>query len=359
MLSPGGADEPDTPLDDYRADVPASAGASPAVPAIDPRRLVRDLAPFRASIFGRSLAELIITVVPFLTLTGLALAAVSRGYWAMLALTPLCGLFLLRLFLIQHDCGHGAFFRGRSANDWLGRLIGVVTLTPYECWRRAHALHHAGTGNLDARGFGDIDTLTIEEFRGLTRLGRLLYRLYRHPLVLFGLGPAWQFLVRHRLPFGLATAGRGHWLSAMGTNLATALLVLALAQWFTLGVLAIVLVPIVLTAAAAGMWLFYVQHQFEDAHWDQQDRWSFHDAALLGSSHLELPPLLRWFSANIGVHHVHHLASRVPFYRLPEVLAAFPELSAVNRLTPRQTLATLSLALWDERARRLVPIRAA
>ena len=359
MLSPGGAVEPDTPLDEGHAEVRAFAPTLPATPGIDPRRLIRELAPYRAPKPGRSLFELAITAVPFLVLTGLVLAAVARGYWGALLLTPLCGLFLLRLFLIQHDCGHGAFFHSRSANDWLGRMIGVVTFTPYECWRRAHALHHAGTGNLDARGFGDIDTLTIAEFRSRTGLGRLLYRLYRHPLVLFGLGPAWQFLLRHRLPFGLATANRSHWLSAMGTNAVTAVLVIALAFWLGAGALAAVLLPIVLTAAAAGMWLFYVQHQFEDAHWDQADRWSFHDAALRGSSHLELPPLLRWFTANIGVHHVHHLASRVPFYRLPEVLAAFPELKAVNRLTPRQTLTTLRLALWDERARRLVPFAAA
>lgn len=359
MQSLSGVDVPDTPLEEYGTEAPTGTRASPIKPAIDPRRLVRELAAYREPQLSRSIFELTSTAIPFLILSGSVQIAVSTGYWAALLLTPLCGLFLLRLFLIQHDCGHGSFFRGRSANDWLGRTIGIFTLTPYKCWRRAHALHHAGTGNLDARGFGDIDTLTIDEFRSKSRFGRLLYRLYRHPLILFGLGPAYQFLLRHRLPFGLATANRGHWISAMGSNVATALLVLLLAQWFSPSVLAIVLVPIVLTAAAAGMWLFYVQHQFEDAHWDQQHRWSFHDAALLGSSHLALPPALRWFTANIGVHHVHHLASRVPFYRLPEVLAAFPELAAVNRLTPRQTLATLRLALWDERARRLVPIAAA
>ncbi len=359
MLSPGGVDLSDTPLDDPQTEAPSRGLDSPSESVMDPRLLVRELNPYREPRRGRSLLELIITAVPFLVLTGAALVAIGRGYWAALALTPLCGLFLLRLFLIQHDCGHGAFFRNRSANDWLGRVLGVLTLTPYECWKRAHAQHHAGTGNLDARGFGDIDTLTIAEFRARTKRAQLLYRLYRHPVVLFGFGPAYQFLVRHRLPFGLATASPRYWASAMGTNAAAAALLLALGYWFGIGVLALVLLPTVLTAASGGLWLFYVQHQFEDAHWDEADSWSFHHAALHGSSHLDLPPVLRWFTANIGVHHVHHLASRVPFYRLPEVLAAFPQLAAVNRLTARQTVGTLRLALWDEANRRMVPFAAA
>jgi omega-6 fatty acid desaturase (delta-12 desaturase) len=259
------------------------------------------------------------------------------------------------LFLIQHDCGHGSFFRSRSANDWLGRFLGVLTLTPYDCWRRSHALHHASTGNLDARGFGDVDTLTICEFDARPRWSRLAYRAYRHPVVLLGFGPAYLFLFRHRLPIGLMKAGRLYWQSATGTNIATAALAAALAQWFGIGALGLVFLPVVLTAASVGVWLFYVQHQFEEAYWDHGANWSFHDAALLGSSHLELPLVLRWFTANIGVHHVHHLASRIPFYRLPEVLRDYPHLGAVNRLTALQTLGTLRLALWDDTQRRMVP----
>jgi omega-6 fatty acid desaturase (delta-12 desaturase) len=187
-------------------------------------------------------------------------------------------------------------------------------------------------------------------------MGQLWYRVYRHPLVLFGIGPAYLFLLRHRLPVGMMKDGWLYWASAMGTNLATALLVAGLVYQFGFGVVAMVALPIVLIAGSVGVWLFYIQHQFEEAHWDYDDRWSFHDAALRGSSHLELPVVLRWFTANIGVHHVHHLASRIPFYRLPEVLRAHPHLVGVNRLTPLETLGTLRLALWDEDQRRMVPL---
>jgi omega-6 fatty acid desaturase (delta-12 desaturase) len=264
------------------------------------------------------------------------------------------GLLLLRLFLIQHDCGHGAFLPSRYWNDWLGRALGVLTFTPYDCWRRSHALHHAGTGNLDARGFGDVDTLTVREFHARSGWGQLLYRIYRHPAVLFGLGPAYLFLLRHRLPIGLMRAGKLYWLSAIGTNAALAVLLAALVHLFGMAVTGLVLLPVLLIAASTGVWLFYIQHQFEEAHWDHDYAWSFHDAALHGSSHLDLPPVLRWFTANIGVHHVHHLASRIPFYRLPEVLRTHPELSAVNRFTALQTLSMMRFALWDEQERRLV-----
>ncbi|MCA1749674.1 MAG: fatty acid desaturase [Sphingomonadales bacterium] len=345
------------PLDDTRLDRPAARQASPGAGGIDTRRLVRELQAFGNPRPGRSGYELAITLVPFLLLCGLMLVAVQAGHFLALALTVPAGLFLLRLFLIQHDCGHGAFLASRSGNDWLGRALGVLTLTPYDCWRRSHALHHAGTGNLDARGFGDVDTLTVREFQALTHRGQLLYRFYRHPIVLLGIGPAYLFFLRHRLPIGLMKAGWIYWASAMATNAALALLLAALIFQFGIGVVALVLLPVLLIAASMGVWLFYIQHQFEDAHWDQGADWSFHDAALRGSSHLELPAVLRWFTANIGVHHVHHMASRIPFYRLPEALRAYPRLRGINRFTALQTLGTLRLALWDEDQRRLVPFQ--
>jgi omega-6 fatty acid desaturase (delta-12 desaturase) len=354
MLSLRGAYEPKPVRMNDGRERGAGAAAERAA-AIDPRQLVRQLKAFMQPQAGRSTWELVITLVPFLALMGFMFVAVGAGHLVALALTVPAGLFLLRLFLIQHDCGHDAFFPKRAANDWLGRALGVLTLTPYDCWKRSHALHHAGTGNLDARGFGDVDTLTVREYESRSRWGRRWYRFYRHPLVLLGLGPAYLFLLRHRLPVGLMKEGKLYWVSAMATNAVTALLIGLLVWQFGLATFAMIFLPVLLIAASVGVWLFYIQHQFEEAHWDQGSEWKFHDAALHGSSHLDLPPVLRWFTANIGIHHVHHLASRIPFYRLPEVLRAFPALGELNRFTAAQTLSTLRLTLWDEDRRRLVP----
>ena len=274
--------------------------------AIDPQALLKELGSFRQPRQARSLFELAITAGPFAALWLLAWMIVDAGYALGLVLTAPAGAFLLRLFLIQHDCGHGAFFRRQAINDWVGRILGVLTLTPYDCWRRSHAIHHANTGNLDARGIGDVDTLTIAEFRALGPSRRLLYRLYRHPLVLFGLGPAYLFLLRHRLPIGMMKKGWRPWLSAMGTNASIAGAAGALIWAMGLKLFLVVHLPITLVAASLGVWFFYVQHQFERTYWDRGQHWSFHAAALYGSSHYDLPVVLRWLTANIGVHHVHH-----------------------------------------------------
>lgn len=330
----------------------------PRSPGLDPRALLKEVSGFRQPRPARSIFEIAVTAAPFGLLWLLAWAALGSGHVLGQALGLLlavpAGAFLLRLFLIQHDCGHGAFFRQRAVNDWVGRILGVLTLTPYDCWRRSHAVHHASSGNLDARGTGDLDTLTVAEFQALGRGRRFLYRTYRHPLVLFGLGPAYQFLIRHRLPFGPTRNGWRPWLSAMGTNLAIAAVAGALIWAMGWKLFLLVHLPITLVAASLGVWFFYVQHQFEHTHWDRGDDWCFHASALHGSSHYQLPPVLRWFSANIGVHHVHHLASRIPFYRLPEVLREVPVLAACSRMTFRQSLAAIPLALWDEEKRRLV-----
>ena len=238
-----------------------------------------------------------------------------------------------------------------------GRVIGVLTLTPYDFWRRTHALHHATSGNLDRRGFGDIDTLTVGEYLSLSRWARLRYRFYRHPLVMFGLGPAYLFFLQHRLPVGLMRAGWQPWLSAMATNLSI-VLVAAIVIWaIGFGPFLLVQVPVMLISASLGVWLFYVQHQFEDTFWAADKAWNLHDAALRGSSHYDLPIVLRWFTANIGVHHVHHLCSRIPFYRLPRALRRHPELAKIGRLTLVQSILCVRLVLWDEAARRLISFR--
>jgi omega-6 fatty acid desaturase (delta-12 desaturase) len=243
------------------------------------------------------------------------------------------------------------------ANDWVGRVIGVLTLTPYDFWRRTHAIHHATSGHLERRGIGDVDTLTVREYLSLSFWGRLRYRAYRNPLVMFGLGPAYLFILQYRLPVGLLFAGWQPWLSTMATNVAIAAVV-AVLIWF-IGVWPFLLVqlPIILLAGSVGVWLFYVQHQFETTFWAHEDRWSFQEAALHGSSHYDLPGILRWFTANIGVHHVHHLCSRIPCYRLPRVLREHPELGRVSRLTLLQSFQCVRLALWDESRRRLISFR--
>jgi omega-6 fatty acid desaturase (delta-12 desaturase) len=328
-------------------------------PALEPKKLVSQLKAFAHPHTQRSLWELAITVIPFFGVMWAMLAALDAGNFAALTLAPLAGLLLLRTFIIQHDCGHGAFLIRRAGNDWIGRALGVLTFTPYDCWKRSHTLHHASTGNLDARGFGDVDTLTVREFYESSRQQRLFYRVYRHPIVLFGIGPAYLFLLRHRLPVGLMKEGAQYWVSAIATNLLTAIILGGLVAQYGWGTTMLVVIPTLLIAASTGVWLFYIQHQFEGAHWDKRVDWSFHDAALHGSSHLDLPQPLRWFTANIGVHHVHHLASRIPFYRLPDVLIEFPELRHLNRFTVSETLKPLVLSLWDEDQRRLVTFREA
>ncbi len=337
--------------------MPERSRNTPATP--NSRLLMKDLAPYRESSGARSLFELAVTAVPFLFIWFLTWAAVDAGYWIGLLLAVPAAGFLVRLFLIQHDCGHGSFFSSRLTNDWVGRVLGVLTLTPYDYWRHSHALHHATSGNLDHRGIGDIDTLTVDEFQARTPLRQFLYRLYRHPIVMFGIGPAYLFLLRHRLPMGLMRNGWRPWVSAMATNAAIAILVAAAIWLVGIGPFLLVHLPITLLAAAIGVWLFYVQHQFEDTFWEHDGDWSFHEAALHGSSHYDLPPVLRWFTANIGVHHVHHLSSRIPYYRLPEVLRDRPELHKVGRLTLLDSLKSVRLVLWDEKKRRLVTFREA
>jgi acyl-lipid omega-6 desaturase (Delta-12 desaturase) len=328
---------------------------SPVVaPTPDARGLTQLLARYRAPSIARSTTELVITAVPLVLIWILMWATLGIGYWLSLLLAiPAAGL-LLRLFMIQHDCGHGAFFRNRLANDWVGRVIGVLTLTPYDFWRSTHAIHHSTSGNLDRRGTGDIDTLTVREYLARSRLGRLRYRVYRHPLIMFGFGPAYLFLIQHRLPVGLMRQGWLPWFSTMATNLAIALLAAALIWLVGVGPFLLVHLPITLLAASIGVWLFYVQHQFENTRWADNGAWNQHEVALHGSSYYDLPIVLRWFTANIGMHHIHHLCCRIPYYRLPLVLRQHPDLGGIGRLTLAQSFGCIRLALWDENQQRLV-----
>lgn len=284
------------------------------------------------------------------------LLTIVSPWLALLLAIPAAG-FMVRLFMIQHDCGHGAMFSSRAANDWVGRAIGILTLTPYDFWRQSHAQHHAGSGNLDRRGIGDIDTLTVREYRALPPLSKLRYRLYRHPAVMFGLGPAYLFVLRHRLPIGAMADGAMPWASTQLTNLGIVIFSGLLIYAVGFGNFLLIQLPVVIGGASIGVWLFYVQHQFERTFWEHQPDWSHPDAALHGSSFYDLPKPLMWMSGNIGIHHVHHLSSRIPMHRLPQVLKDYPELRGIGRLTLWQSLKCVRLTLWDESAKRLISFR--
>jgi omega-6 fatty acid desaturase (delta-12 desaturase) len=318
----------------------------------------RRLRQYRAAEPARAARELVITSLAFISCwILLALAVYGAQPWLYaLVLLPGAG-FLVRLFMIQHDCGHRSFFPNRRANDWVGRTIGVLTLTPYYQWRRSHAMHHAGSGNLDRRGIGDVMTLTVSEYLARSRWGRLRYRLYRNPAIMFGIGPLYLFLLQNRVPVGFMRNGWRPWVSTMGTN-AVIVGTVGVLIW-AVGATAFFLVhvPLVLLGAAVGVWLFYVQHQFEETHWAHGVSWSAEEAALYGSSHYDLPPILRWITANIGMHHVHHLSCRIPYYRLPEVLRDHAELRNLGRITFLESIRGMRLVLWDERIRRLVSFR--
>jgi omega-6 fatty acid desaturase (delta-12 desaturase) len=336
---------------------PDRASSSPPAAKAEHKRWLKILARYREPDPRRSLYELAVTAVPFFALWALMLLCLDVGYWiSLLVAVPAAG-FLVRLFMIQHDCGHGSFFRRVAANHWVGRAIGVLTLTPYDYWRRTHAIHHAGSGNLDRRGTGDVTTLTVAEYLNLPRWRRLGYRLVRNPLILLAIGPIYLFLLKHRLPVELMDGGKEVWISAMLTNLAIGGIVLGMGWAVGFQDFLLVQLPITLLASSIGIWLFYVQHQFEDTYWDHQDNWSFHAGAMQGSTFFDLPAPLQWFTANIGMHHIHHLVSRIPSYRLGEVLRDHPELREVSRLTLRDSFHCFRLALWDEQKRRLVSFR--
>ncbi|MEP4198387.1 MAG: fatty acid desaturase [Aliishimia sp.] len=317
------------------------------------RDWVKILANYREPNAGRSTFELAVTLGPFVILWAAAWWSLSVSAWLTLAIAICNAAFLLRLFVIQHDCGHGSFYNNRTLSDWLGRVIGVLTLTPYDVWRRSHSMHHSASGNLERRGMGDVHTLTVAEYQALTPLKRFGYRLYRHPIILFGLGPGYLFFLQNRLPLGFMAKAK-YWVSAMGTN-AAILGALGIIIYFGgLKPVLLIFLPSTLLAATAGVWLFYVQHQFEATIWEHEEDWDLHEAALHGSSHYVMPPVLQWISANIGIHHVHHLYSRIPFYRLPEVLRDHAYLADGNRMTIRESLANARLHLWDEDRKQLL-----
>lgn len=329
----------------------------------DDRQLARDLARHCARYKGadlrRSLLQLLTTVVPFLMIATAMWYAFEHGYWIALVLSvPAAGL-LLRFFIIQHDCGHGSFFRMRFANDMLGRAISLLTLTPYGNWRKAHAVHHATSGNLARRGSGDINTLTLLEYRALSPVKQRLYRIYRNPYFLLFLGPPYLFLLSYRIPFGAPVPFREAWPGVVMLNAGLFILYGSLGMLVGWLNLALILLPAITMAAWAGGWLFFIQHQFENTVWEKGEEWDFHDAAIRGSSYYVLPKILQWFTGNIGLHHIHHLNGKIPNYRLQECLDASPALEGTSRLTIPESLKCVRLALWDEDSSKLISFRQA
>ena len=281
--------------------------------------------------------------------------SIEISYWLTVVLSVFAAGFLTRIFIIFHDCGHGSFFKSRKANDICGFITGVITLTPYYQWRHDHAVHHATSSDLGRRGVGDIWTMTVKEYRASSRLKKLGYRLYRNPLVLFGFGPLYFFFVRNRIPTRSANRRERH--SVQWTNLALSGIAIVLSVTIGLTTVAVVQSPIMIISGAAAVWLFYVQHQFDPAYWEQHEDWDYLTAALEGSSFYKLPKILQWFTGNIGFHHVHHLDPRIPNYHLENYHKKTPIFHQIKPITLWSSLKSATLRLWDEEAHRLVGYR--
>ncbi len=324
-----------------------------------PEKWRKILGPYGGADLRRSLMQILTSAVPFFVFWYAAYRALAVGYWLTLILAIITAAFVMRLFLIQHDCGHGSFFKSQKVADLVGFWLGVVTFTPYRYWRKTHAYHHAHSGDLGFRGLGDVDLITLSEYREKSFLGRLRYRLYRHPFVILALGGFFVFALKHRYPWDIPRRWKREWASVWKTNavLAAILVVLGL----TIGLKATLLVhlPVLVVTGAIGVWLFYVQHQFEDTYWNEHADWSYFEAGLEGSSYLVLPKPLQWVTASIGIHHVHHLSARIPNYRLQQCLDENPQLQRVTRITIWEGIKALRLSLWDEDSRRLVSFREA
>ncbi len=344
-------------------DTTASAPVSDqrALARAESARLQRAVAAFQEAHGGRALWQVGLSLVLYLGTAAAMLAAVSLSFWLSLALAPLAAGLLVRLFILQHDCGHGSLFRRRATNRWVGRLLSLFTLTPFDAWSRQHAVHHLTWNDLDRRDSGaDIysSCLTVEEYRALGRWRRLGYRTVRHPLIANLLIPPFVFLLLYRVPFDMPEDWRHERRAVYLTDLALLALYGGLGWALGFGVMAAALLPIIVIAGIAGVWLFSVQHRFETTAWLRHGEWSYERAALAGSLHLRLPRVLQWFTANIGLHHIHHLNPRIPNYRLQACHDANAALRRGPSMTLGRALRQWRFALWDERLQRMVPFSA-
>ncbi|MGM7722708.1 fatty acid desaturase [Metabacillus sp. Hm71] len=316
------------------------------------KNLRKQVAPFEKSNTKASVIQLINTLGPFLILWILAYQSLSISYFLTLGLTVIAAGFLVRVFIIFHDCCHYSFFKNRTANKIVGTITGILTLFPYSQWQHDHSIHHATSGNLDKRGTGDIWVLTVDEYLAAPLWRKIVYRLYRNPIVMFGLGPIYVFLIMNR--FNKKGARKKERLNTYITNLSIAALA-GILCW-TLGVEAFLLIqgPIFLISGSLGIWLFYVQHTFEDSYFEENEEWEYVLAAVEGSSYYKLPKLLQWLTGNIGYHHVHHLSPRVPNYMLEEAHKTAEPLQNVPTITLATSLKSLKFRLWDAKNKRFV-----
>ncbi len=337
---------------------PTDASPSPlAAPPCSPRAAARmpakqTLAPYAQPDVGRAVLDIAASLVPYVGLCALMYACLQVSYVLVLTLAVPAAGFAVRTFIVFHDCGHGSFLPSRRANAWVGAVAGMLVYMPYLWWRHDHAVHHATAGDLDRRGVGDVQTLTVAEYYRLSSRRRLGYRLFRNPFVMFGLGPIVTLLLTPRVVSRSARPRIRR--SVIGTDLALAVVIGAICWVAGWQAFLLVQLPVFMIGGSVGIWLFYVQHQFEDTYWQSADDWSYADAALRGSSHLKLPKVLQFFTGNIGVHHVHHLNARIPNYNLQRAHDENPVFHDVPTLTILDGLRAVRLKLWDEDERRLL-----
>jgi omega-6 fatty acid desaturase (delta-12 desaturase) len=327
-------------------------GSTTPAPGAAKRLGPQALAEYARPNLGLSLLDIATSVVPYLALFGLMFWTVSISYLLTLAIAVPASGFLLRTYILFHDCTHGSFLPSRRLNAWLGAVLGLIVYTPFQGWRHSHAVHHATAGDLERRGVGDLPTMTVAEYNAAPLSKRLPYRLLRNPLVMFTIGPFYSLVIQPRM-WSRSDRPRIK-RSVIGTNILLVLVIAAFCLVFGWREYLLVQVPLVLMAGAAGVWLFYVQHQFEDTYWQSSDAWSYDDAALRGSSYLDLPQPLQWFSGNIGLHHVHHLNARIPNYNLQRAHDENAVFHSVPTLSLWDGLRTVRLKLWDEERGRLV-----
>jgi len=315
------------------------------------------VANYQTSHTWKSIWQLGNSFIPFFIIWYLMFLSLDFGYWLTLILSLLASGLYVRLFIIQHDCGHGSFFNSRRANDWVGMFCSLFTWTPYHYWQKSHAIHHANAGSLEERGIGDIHTMTVNEYLQHSRWGQLKYRIYRHPLVLFLLAPTVLFVLLYRFPTSQTKAMKRVESSVYWTNLAIVVLVGGMIWLVGLKAFLLVHAPIMIISSTVGAWLFYVQHQFEDTYWASGDSWDYTLAALQGSSYYKLPKILQWFTGNIGFHHIHHLSPRIPNYLLQKCHDENPMFQETVVLTLRSSLKSIFLCLWDEEQKKLISFR--